>query len=141
MTRRPSWTVSEIGRLIRQRGAGMSFETIAGLSDGRTAAACQTKFYLEVGRQRSSVDIDLEAKRKRAARLLQASLAHAALTPAIVPPPRQIPPASGASMSTAVLMLDAELRNRIAEFGITAGLLGDPPPGRSALDKKRAGEA
>lgn len=40
------------------------------------------------------------------------------------------------STSTAKLMLDAELRMRIGAQGITAGLLGDPLPGRSALDLK-----
>jgi len=35
------------------------------------------------------------------------------------------------------LITDRELRSRIETQGITAGLLGDPLPGRSALDKKR----
>lgn len=43
------------------------------------------------------------------------------------------------SISTAKLVMDAELRSRIAVMGITGGLLGDPLPGRSALDKKREG--
>ena len=37
-----------------------------------------------------------------------------------------------------MLVMDAELRSRISEQGITAGLLGDPPSGRSALDAKKA---
>lgn len=41
--------------------------------------------------------------------------------------------------STAKLRMDAELRERIGVLGITAGLLGDPLPGRSALDRKREG--
>jgi hypothetical protein len=49
------------------------------------------------------------------------------------------PPPSPSVVATSRLVLDAELRNRIAERGITGGLLGDPPPGRSALDEKRAG--
>lgn len=43
--------------------------------------------------------------------------------------------------STAVLMADAELRARIALQGLTAGLLGDPLPGRSALDQRKARDA
>jgi len=39
------------------------------------------------------------------------------------------------------LRFAAEMRLRIGTQGITAGLLGDPPVGRSALDKKRAMEA
>jgi hypothetical protein len=42
------------------------------------------------------------------------------------------------AIPTSRLILDAELRSRISEQGITAGLLGDPPSGRSALDRKRA---
>lgn len=41
--------------------------------------------------------------------------------------------------STAGLMAHAMIRDRIATQGITAGLLGDPAPGRSALDRKLAG--
>lgn len=41
--------------------------------------------------------------------------------------------------STAVLRFDAEIRARVTEKGVTAGLLGDPVRGRSALDRKRAG--
>lgn len=33
---------------------------------------------------------------------------------------------------------DADLRGRIARQGLTAGFLGDPPPGRSALDQREA---
>jgi hypothetical protein len=32
---------------------------------------------------------------------------------------------------------DAELSARIAALGLTAGVFGDPPPGRSALDQRR----
>ncbi|WP_375782887.1 SANT/Myb-like DNA-binding domain-containing protein [Bradyrhizobium sp. Pha-3] len=35
---------------------------------------------------------------------------------------------------------DADIRARVAEQGATAGLLGDPKPGRSALDAMRRGE-
>jgi hypothetical protein len=55
---------------------------------------------------------------------------------------RKNPPAplrSLAAITTDRLIIDAELRSRIEVSGITAGLLGDPPPGRSALDERRAG--
>lgn len=35
---------------------------------------------------------------------------------------------------------DNDMRARIARQGLTAGLLGDPPPGRSALDQRGAGK-
>lgn len=41
--------------------------------------------------------------------------------------------------STQGMQFAAEMLVRIGTQGITGGLLGDPPPGRSALDKKRAG--
>jgi hypothetical protein len=63
--------------------------------------------------------------------------------------PKQMPPAlvfmqaqpgpdPQRAIPTSKLILDAELRARISEQGITAALLGDPRPGRSALDRKRA---
>ena len=33
--------------------------------------------------------------------------------------------------------IDANPLRRIAERGVTGGLLGDPPPGRSAFDQRR----
>jgi hypothetical protein len=39
------------------------------------------------------------------------------------------------------LVFDQELRDRIRERGLTGGFFGDPMPGRSALDKMRAGVA
>jgi hypothetical protein len=47
---------------------------------------------------------------------------------------------SGRQVSTHVLIADAELRSRIALQGLTAGLFGDPLPGRSALDQRNAGD-
>lgn len=35
---------------------------------------------------------------------------------------------------------DNDIRARIARQGLTAGFLGDPPPGRSALDQREAGK-
>lgn len=37
------------------------------------------------------------------------------------------------------LVFDQEIRERIAERGLTGGMFGDPAPGRSMLDKKLAG--
>lgn len=56
-------------------------------------------------------------------------------------PARAVPPASASVVPTSRLVADAELRDRIAERGLTAGFFGDPAPGRSALDEKRASGA
>lgn len=62
-----------------------------------------------------------------------------------LPPPVTVIPAKRVldytphtiATSTHMLVADCELRARIGLQGITAGLLGDPIPGRSALDQKR----
>lgn len=54
----------------------------------------------------------------------------ASRAPAVAPQPT----------STFRYVMDAELRARIEGQGVTAGLLGDPVKGRSALDKITAGE-
>lgn len=41
-------------------------------------------------------------------------------------------------IATSKLQFDPIILGRIADQGVTAGLLGDPIPGRSALDRKRA---
>ncbi len=48
------------------------------------------------------------------------------------PPSAKLP----RTVSVGVLMADQELRDRIRERGLTGGLLGDPAPGRSALDQR-----
>jgi len=60
--------------------------------------------------------------------------------PPVAPSPvidRKIPPACRTDYLDA-LRERAELQLRIAERGLTAGFFGDPPPGRSALDERRA---
>ncbi len=54
-------------------------------------------------------------------------------------PPAIPAPPSARSCRTSTLLADAELRARIEVLGPTGGLCGDPMPGRSALDQKRAG--
>jgi hypothetical protein len=54
-------------------------------------------------------------------------------------PPRPLPHVGlDHRISTTKFSLDADMRGRIQMQGVTAGLLGDPAPGRSALDRKRA---
>lgn len=56
--------------------------------------------------------------------------------PANLVMPPALPP-SARTMRTAILVADAELRARCEVLGLTGGLLGDPLPGRSALDRRR----
>lgn len=98
--------------------------------------SCQTRMSEIRGRRRD------EEKRAqlRAIRLVHGT---APVTPAMTvepPPPVKIVhvPDHSRSTSTAKLRMDAELRARIEILGITGGMLGDPEPGRSALDQKRS---
>lgn len=59
--------------------------------------------------------------------------------PQVIAPPKIALDVERKNTSTQALLFAVEMRNRIAEQGITAGLLGDPPRGRSALDKMRSG--
>ena len=52
------------------------------------------------------------------------------------PAPKRVLDDERVSTSTQAFRFAAEMRNRIGAGGITAGLLGDPPPGRSALDER-----
>lgn len=56
-------------------------------------------------------------------------------------PPEPVAPPSGRTRHTSTMVSDAELRARIEILGPTGGLLGDPLPGRSALDQRKAGGA
>lgn len=93
------------------------------------------------------------ARRREAAKATNASLRETADRRAKLPPPPPIPRPSSlplrkhptarpddgyarSSISTARLVMDAELRARIEVLGATGGLLGDPMPGRSALDRR-----
>lgn len=58
---------------------------------------------------------------------------HKAGTPYVAP----LPP-TGRHRRMSTLVQDAELRARIEILGATGGLLGDPLPGRSALDQKQS---
>jgi hypothetical protein len=106
----------------------------------------------ETGHHESSCTQKYHQLRKRAADLaaraeIDRRLAEEERKVVLRPPePRHVPlpvrvqnPEVGVGTSTAKLVMDAQLRARIEVQGITAGLLGDPMPGRSALDKMRAG--
>lgn len=117
------WPDAEQSKLDRLRGEGLSWEAVAAQMQGRTQWACQQRYSVRHGKSREK--------------------------PAEAPAPRQAPLAPvmaalqaaesktrGRRISLASLMADADLRARIAEQGPTAGLFGDPPAGRSALDDR-----
>lgn len=129
MTKWSRWTDREIAELFALRAQDANWDDIA-LALRRTSAACQMAF----SKRRPAGT----AKKRRSAPLSvprQSSLPAPPSIP-IVQAPATAPGAR--RVSTAVLIADAELRARIALQGLTAGLLGDPLPGRSALDRRRA---
>lgn len=124
MTEWKRWTDPEIAKLLALRARGDNWDDIA-REMRRTPSACQVQF----GKHRPAGT----SKKRRAMRTKQAPLA-----PVIAVLQAAPGAPSARRVSTAVLLHDAELRARIALQGLTAGLLGDPLPGRSALDERKA---
>lgn len=138
---RRRWEVSEVAVLLamiadcKRRGVRNEWRKISAAT-GHTESSCVQRWHSEVAKARGR-EVTAEAERR------------AALIRQMKPPePKHVPlkprvenPAYGQTTSTAMLVMDAELRSRISELGITGGLLGDPAPGRSALDKKRMAAA
>jgi hypothetical protein len=113
----PRWSVEHNLYLIAETERGVPFETI-GQAINRTRWACKVQYSaLKSGRARGVA---------------------AKTPPASAPAGQPTQPPTARLMHTSALVTDAELRSRIQSQGITAGLLGDPPAGRSALDQKRA---
>ena len=122
--RRPDqWTLQADNFLMAMRDAGEQREVIARKLN------------------RTIESIDARCRKLRIARGIP--LGKPSRKKASVPQPiiQQAPPSPKPSRAVRNSMLeaDAELLARIELVGITAGLCGDPLPGRSALDKRNAG--
>jgi hypothetical protein len=129
------WLAAEVARLILLRELhGLSWSEISEQIPGRSANSCSIAYYKRHTHRRQR-----EAKHLVAGIEQMIGMQRLAAASPPLAPRSPGPPPSPTVVATARLVLDAELRNRIAERGITGGLLGDPPPGRSALDEKRAG--
>lgn len=134
--RRDAWSPLEKSLLLLLRNKRrMKWADVSKLIPGRSPAACTVAYFAIKHRVR----LEKERAEARASKEPRA-LAIAPPAP-VVAQPQQAPPSkpSPRAMSTFILREDAELRARIETLGITAGLLGDPAPGRSALDLKRTG--
>jgi hypothetical protein len=125
-----AWTPSQRGLLVSLKAAGRPWPEFA-LRTGHTKASCQTMLsYIRNGRVKENGGIAIAAQK--------------AMPPRLVAPiplaPEPVLPPTGRHRRMSTLIADAELRARIEVLGTTGGLLGDPLPGRSALDKMRSGE-
>lgn len=133
------WSERELARLVALRARGAKWADISAALRGRSTSACTLAFY-NIGAKRRRE----EARAKARAEAPRAPLKVRCIMPAVKPdqaPSRALPAPSAGVVATSRLVADAELRDRIAERGLTAGIFGDPAPGRSALDLKRASEA
>lgn len=139
--RREKWTASQIETLLvmvttaKREGKRPGWNA-ASAATGHHESSCRLKYNAICARE-GDLKLREEIDRKIAAREAQSALKVSA---------EQVPikarvgnPDFSRGGSTMKFLVDAEIRNRIAEQGVTAGLLGDPMPGRSALDKHRAG--
>jgi hypothetical protein len=131
MPRHYPWLTYQVDLLVRLIEGGTPYGEAAKLC-GHSVQSCRTKISdirlaVRTGSPPKKTLALPKVKRRTALRLR----------------PRQLAPKDDqrANTSTFRYVMDAELRARIELVGITAGLLGDPLPGRSALDAKRAGAA
>lgn len=134
------WSKDEDERLLRMRDFELlGFDRISAKMPGRTAAACQIRYYKHLAEAR-----DLTPRRSgpkpvgkaigfwRRPRIVVVPLA-----PKPAPPTLETFAQRGRVLSTEALREDAALRARIEICGdLTRGYFGDPPPGRSALDQR-----
>lgn len=136
MGRGTNWPEARIAELLRLRDVEkLRFHEI-GKRLGTTAASAGTRYNYHSAKRRI-----VEAT----ARVRAESADGASMPPVVVPRAPAPPPASvvAAQASPEVVQrrryfhdADNDMRARIARMGLTGGLFGDPPPGRSALDQR-----
>jgi hypothetical protein len=137
------WTPHDDKTLLRLRdGERLGFPEIAAAMPGRSASACEMRYYGKLNgvrdkRRRPSgpkPTVPPVSWRKRGAAV--AIVAPAPVVEVVAPPaPAAIAPRIRTPLLDG-LRERAELHLRIAERGLTAAFFGDPPPGRSALDER-----
>jgi len=135
------WTAAEIQQMNDLFAAGMKDRAVARRLC-RTAQAVTSKRWEVRARRKNGLPDRkpaLVAKKPRPAKAEKPQKLRVLAPPpvdVVAPDPPYLRPSS-----TARLAMDAELRGRIEILGATGGLLGDPLPGRSALDQRKQQEA
>lgn len=131
------WTQEQFDLMAQLRSFGVPWDEVA-IEVGHSVGSCQQT----ASRQKNA---RLRKELRTAADLVAAIEPRAAPKRKSGPQPlrRPIPPRKAietdcvrSSITTAKLIVDAELRGRIEVLGLTGGLFGDPLPGRSALDQR-----
>ncbi len=134
------WTDQDLSRLAALYKTDLQWREIAASFPGRTPAACILAFYnIGARARRAAIRAGVKpfAGKKPRKRRKCGGADHLVYppTPRLAAPL----PRNSAVLSFSALQAAAELRDRIEVLGVTGGLLGDPAPGRSALDQRRAG--
>jgi hypothetical protein len=133
------WTKQQLAQLRMLREVQkLPYPQIAACFPGRNANGCSQAYLKMISREAGREIKRAVRAQEIGTRRPLTGIAELARLTANAPPPA--PAASRIATPISRLVADAELRDRIAERGLTAGILGDPPPGRSALDLKRAGK-
>ena len=129
------WTLPRRAQLARlydaaKRKKQFSWPEIAAVMGSSVASCQQTMYYIRKERGTATTY-----------HLAVDSPPPSSIEPRPAPPPKPQPASAGSVLSshvgTARLAMMAEITARISLQGATAGLMGDPPPGRSALDQRR----
>lgn len=146
---RNRWTPEQLSELRSLRAAGVPWPEVA-IEVGHPIASCRQMMTHQNNAHRRQAAKETRQALREAADLVAGFWPMPAKRPSPPPMPDPAPlplPVRTAarpgtdyarsSVSTAKLVMDAELRARIEVMGITGGLLGDPLPGRSALDRRK----
>lgn len=144
------WTAEVLARMAQLRAENVAWKEIA-REIGHPTRSCMTIMSKEKRRHLREAR-NVERHKLRAAADLASEIDHRSIfLPKVkqqmryaaahpIAKPADLTDYARSSFSTALLVADAELRARIEILGVTGGLFGDPLPGRSALDEKRAAE-
>lgn len=136
------WMEAQCELMQQLRAEGVHWNLIAERV-GHPIASCQnTMTRYNNARRAAKAQADRKALREAADALNAAQPLREAMAKLKLAAPSRVrivgpaEPQGYASISTAKLVMHAELQSRIEVLGVTGGLLGDPLPGRSALDKR-----
>ena len=137
MGRGPLWRDEERWQLIDMRVRDRCRWGVIATALGRTIASCKGEFFQgKIPELRRARRAGLIAAAREVTDRLEAARGK---LPSLPPSPVN-GRSTGRAVSHHVLRADVELRGRIAILGLTGGLLGDPAPGRSALDARAGGD-
>lgn len=145
---RNRWTNDQFNLMLQLRAGGIDFDTVA-VRVGHPVSSCKSTMSAHLAAMRRRMAQKERHELREAADRVAGFDPKAAARPKAKPKPQPLrafaapkPPEptdyARSSISTAALRMDSELRARIEIMGVTGGLLGDPLPGRSALDRRKS---